>query len=345
LSDEDLKAPDLVEQMMDLAEGCFSARVVQVAAELGVADLLIDGPKSAASLAREMGAHPPSLYRLLRALASTGVLEHQSDDCFALTELGATLVSNAPRSARGGVLLYAMWWRLWEELTHSIRTGEAAAPRVYGQPFFDHVSANPELAAIFHEGMRGLNASVLPAIVNAYDFSQHGLIVDVGGGHGTLLAAALEAAPASKGLLFDLPSVVEGARTTLTQQGLAERVLCVAGDMFDSLPSGGDAYLLKWILHDWDDEACAKILDKVRAAMRADGRLLIVDRLLPARATASPASQRMMMIDLRMLVGVRGRERTEAEMRDLLNRSGLDVVQIIATTTPTSIVVARLTKE
>lgn len=334
---------DLNAQMMDLAAGCFAARAVHVAAELGIADLLGDGPRAADALARETRTHAPSLYRLLRALASVGVLEHQADDLFALTELGATLVSNAPGSTRAGVLLFGMWWGTWEQLAHSVRTGEPAATRVFGQPVFEHLAMNGALSATFHEGMSGLNASLLPAIVEAYEFAQHHVIVDVAGGHGTLLATVLEAAPASTGVLFDLPEVLEVAQAALYQRGLEARVRCIAGDMMESVPSGADAYLLKWILHDWDDEVCATILANVRAAMQPGSRLLIVDRVLPERADADAATARMMMTDLRMLAALGGRERTATQLRDLLEAAGLRTEEIIATGTPCSVIVASLT--
>jgi hypothetical protein len=329
-------------QMMQLASGYFVARAIHVAAELGLADRLADGPRDADSLAAATGTHAPSLYRLLRALAATGVFEHRDDDTFALTPLGQTLRDDVPGSVKRGVTMFhqPMFWRSWEALEHSVRSGRPALDHVFGQPVFEYLAANPEAARRYDGGMTGLNAALLPAIVAAYEFGHFGRIVDVAGGHGSLLAAVLERVPHAEGVLLDLPHVAAVARETFASRGLGSRAQAVAGSMFDAVPARGDAYLLKWILHDWDDAACSAILARIRAAAPAHARLLVVERVLPERATASLQVRTMMMADLLMMIHLTGRERTEREFRELLAGAGWRFSRILPTACPLSIIEA-----
>jgi hypothetical protein len=329
-------------QMMQLATGYFVSRALHVAAELGLADRLAEGPHDAATLAAATGTHAPSLYRLLRALAATGVFEHREDDTFALTPLGATLRDGEPGSVKAGVMMFhqPMFWRSWEALAHSVRTGEPALDHVFGAPVFEYLAAHPEAARRYDGGMTGLNAALLPAIVAAYDFGRFGRVVDVAGGHGSLLAAVLERVPHAEGVLLDLPHVAAVARETFAARGFGGRAQVVAGSMFETVPARGDAYLLKWILHDWDDAACGAILARIRAAAPAHARLLVVERVLPERATASLPVRTMMMADLLMMIHLTGRERTEAEFRALLDGAGWRLVRVIPTGCPLSIIEA-----
>jgi hypothetical protein len=328
-------APDLPPpaQLMVLATGYFTARAVYVAARLGIADLLAGRTRDADDLARATDTHAPTLYRFLRALAAAGVLEHTADDRFALTAVGGALRADAPDSVRAGVLMFhhPMFWRSWEELLYSVRTGRPALDQVFGQPVFEYLATTPDAAAAYDGGMTGLNKALIPAIVAAGDFTRFDVIVDVAGGHGSLLAAVLAAAPRARGVLVDLPHVTAVARRTFAERGLADRTEVVTGSMFESVPAGGDAYVLKWILHDWDDAACVSILGNVRAAIRPEGRLLIVDRVLPERAAASLALRTAMMADLLMLVHLTGRERTEREFRGLLEASGFRLERVLPT--------------
>jgi len=329
-------------QLLQLATGYFTARAVYVAAVLGIADLLDGRVRDAADLARETGTHAPTLYRLLRALAAAGVLEHTDDDRFALTPVGATLRARAPDSTRPGVLMFhhPMFWRSWEELLYSVRTGRPALDEVFGKPVFEYLATTPDAAAAYDGGMTGLNKAIIPAIVRAGDFARFGSVVDVAGGHGSLLAAILEAAPRARGILVDLAHVTEVAQRNFAERGLAERAEVVTGNMFESVPAGGDAYVLKWILHDWDDAACVAILKNVRAAIGPEGRLLIVDRVLPERAEASLAMRTVMMADLLMLIHLTGRERTEREFRALLEASDFRLVQVRPTGTQLAVIEA-----
>jgi hypothetical protein len=329
-------------QLMLLATGYFTARAIYVAATLGIADLLDGRVRDADDLARETGTHAPTLYRFLRALAAAGVLEHTAEDRFGLTPVGATLRARAPDSTRPGVMMFhhPMFWRSWEELLYSVRTGRPALDEVFGKPVFEYLATTPDAAAAYDGGMTGLNRAIIPAIVKACDFTRFGSIVDVAGGHGSLLASILDAAPRARGVLVDLAHVTEVARRNLAERGLAERAEVVTGNMFESVPAGGDAYVLKWILHDWDDAACALILRNVRAAIGPEGRLLIVDRVLPERAAASLAMRTAMMADLLMLIHLTGRERTEREFRALLESSGFGLQRVVPTGTQLSVIEA-----
>jgi hypothetical protein len=337
-------APDLppASELMQLATGYFTARAVYVAAALGIADLLDGRVRDADELARETGTHAPSLYRLLRALAAAGILEHTAEDRFALTAVGATLRARAPDSTRAGVMMFhhPMFWRSWEELAYSVRAGRPALDRVFGMPVFEYLAATPDAAAAYDGGMTGLNRLINAPVVEACDFARFNLIVDVAGGHGSFLAAILEAAPRARGLLVDLAHVTEVARKNLAERGLASRAEVVTGNIFESVPAGGDAYVLKWIVHDWDDAACGAILSTVRAAIRPAGRLLIVERILPERADASPSMRAMMMADLLMMIHLAGRERTEREFRALLDASGFRLERIVPTGTQLSVIEA-----
>lgn len=329
-------------QMMQLATGYFVSRAIHVAAQLGLADRLAGGPLDAASLATQTGMDERSLYRLLRALAATGVFEHCDDDRFALTALGATLQSDVPGSVRAGVMMFhhPMFWRSWEALHHSVATGRPALDQVFGAPMFEYLAGDAEAARHYDGGMTGLNAALLPAIVAGYDFTPFHHIVDVAGGHGSLLAAVLERAPHAQGTLVDLPHVAVVARETFAARQFGSRATAIDGSMFESVPGGADAYLLKWILHDWDDDACVAILRCIRAAAPAHARLLVIERVLPARATPSLAIRSMMMIDLTMMIHLTGHERTEAEFRPLFERAGWTLERIVPTACPLSILEA-----
>jgi hypothetical protein len=329
-------------QMMQLATGFFVSRAIFVAAELEIADRLAGGPLDAAALAAQTGTHARSLYRLLRALAAAGVFEHREDDRFALTPLGATLRSDAPGSVRAGVIMFhqPMFWRSWEALRHSVDSGRPALDHVFGAPVFEYLAGDPEAARHYDGGMTGLNAALLPAIVAAYDFTPFRSIVDVAGGHGSLLAAVLERAPHAHGTLIDLPHVAAVARETFASRNLGTRASAVDGSMFESVPAGADAYLLKWILHDWDDAACHAILRRIRAAAPPHARLLVIERVLPERASASPAVRAMMMADLTMMIHLTGHERTEAEFRPLFEQAGWTLARILPTACPLSILEA-----
>ncbi len=308
--------------------GFERTQLLYVMAALGLADHLRDGPKSSAALAEAAGAHPHALARLLRALASLGVVDYVAPDTFALTPLSACLLSDAPGSLRTVALAAgALNYRAWGELLHSVTTGQTAFGRAHGVGFFDYLGQHPDLAGLFDEQMAGGFERRNAAIVAAYDFSALRTIVDVGGGHGGLIAAILAAYPSLRGILVDLPHVVAGAAPVLAAAGVADRCRVVAGDFFQAVPAGGDAYLLAGVLHDWDDAAAAVILRNCRAALAGDGRVLVAEQVAPPDNAPFPAA----LLDIAMLVHTGGRERTAAEFEALFSTAGLRLANIIRT--------------
>ena len=311
---------------------------ILVAANLGLADLLKDGPLSIADLAEATGTHAGSLYRMLRALASRGIFSEDADGRFSLTALADPLRSDAPDSIHNWALFVGSEAELqtWAHLSYSVRTGKPAFEHVFGKRWFDYLDEQPEMARIFNHLMTGGSTSDAAAIIEAYDFSVYRKIVDIGGGHGALLAHILEQNPQSSGVLFDAPSVIAGATgaiDTQVNQGRAEKV---AGNFFEAVPNGGDAYVLKYIIHDWDDERAIMILKNCRQAMAENGRVLLVEMVIPAGNAPSPGK----FLDLEMLLYFHSRERTEAEYRDLLQQAGLELITITPTASPFSIIEA-----
>jgi len=306
--------------LMPLINGFMAARVVHVAAELGIADLLAAGAKSTETLAGEAGANVPALHRLLRALASLGVIDELEPGRFALNEMGEQLRGGVPDSVRNLALMFGSErvWRSWGELRHSILTGTPAFRHVFGVEAFEFLARDPKQAAVFNEAMAEITRQVAKDLVTAYDFASFSKIVDVGGGNGTLIATILDSAPKLRGILFDSSSGSAEASEQLRTRGVLERCEVIAGDFFHSVPKGGDAYILKNIIHDWDDERSATILKNCRNAISAGGKLLLVERVMPARIHASAGHQRWTMLDMHMLVMLGGRERTEEEFRSLL---------------------------
>ena len=311
--------------LMQLLAGFRYSQAIYVAARLGVPDLLADGPRPNDEIAREAGADPDTLYRLLRALAAIGVLHEDDERRFALTPLGEPLRSDVPGSLHGWVLLIGrpFLWRSWANLEHSIRTGENAFRALHGTDIWEWRADRPEESAVFDGAMRALTGASNRAVLEAYDLGRFGTIVDVGGGNGAFLAAILEAHPAVRGVLFDQAHVIDGAGPVLTD--VADRVSIVAGSFFDSVPRGGDAYILKWIVHDWEDEQAIALLRVCRAAMSTEATLLVIERIL-APPNEGPEGK---FSDLNMLVLPGGRERTEDEYRDLFERAGLRLTRTV----------------
>lgn len=322
--------------LMPLITGFMPARVVYVAAHLGIADLLAGGAKTAETLACETETHAPSLHRLLRALASLGLLDEIEPGRFVLTAAGAHLRTSVPGSLRNLALMFGgeQSWRSWGDLLHSVRTGESATQHLYGLDSFEFLAAHPEQAVIFNAAMADITRQVVHAVVASYDFSCFRTIVDVGGGNGTLIAAILAGAPVLRGIVFDLLTGNAEAPQQLAAAGVAERCEVVAGDFFRSVPNGADAYILKSVIHDWDDDRSVLILKNCRRAISGNGKLLLVERVMPARMETSPSHQRMAMIDINMLAVPGGRERTEAEYRALFAAAGFTLAQILPLSAP-----------
>lgn len=324
--------------LLELAQGAWVTQALYAAATLRFADHLADGPLSSDDVARRAGSDPGATFRVLRALASKGVFRLRRDGRFSLTPLGRALRwddagTMAPMIAMVGS---AEHWEHWGHLVDAVRTGETAAEAVRGMPMFDYLETNPEYAARFNDAMTGVSKMAIAATVPAYDFTAHRRIVDVGGGHGALLAAVLRSAPAAEGVLFDLPSVAAGAGPVLSAAGVSERCTVTGGSFFEAVPDGGDAYLMKTIIHDWDDDKALAILRHVRSAITTGGRLLLFEMVLPEGAPPHPG----LFLDLEMLVHAGGRERTADEYSSLLARAGFRQLGVIPTGGPMSIVEA-----
>jgi hypothetical protein len=322
---EETGAPP-ADEMFRMISGFWVSRAVFAAARLGIADHLENGPRTAEELAPPTGTHAPSLYRLLRALADAGVFEEDGQQRFRLTPLGETLRTDAPGSLRDfAITMLGMdHYQAWEHLVHSVTTGGVAFEHRFGIPVFEYYARNEENGTLFNRSLAAITEATERAILEAYDFSRFGTIVDVGGGYGRLLGSILSANPTSHGVLHEQPHVIEGACQHLESQGLAGRCRVVAGDFFREVPSGGDAYLLKWILHDWNDTPALWILRHCRQAIRKDGRLLIFESVVPPAGQASPAR----WMDLNMMVMVGGKERTEQEYRELLGAAGFELLAV-----------------
>nr|WP_246422058.1 acetylserotonin O-methyltransferase [Nocardiopsis mwathae] len=313
------------------------ARLLQIAAELGLGDLLADGPRSAHDLAAATGTHPEALYRMLRVLAACGVFTETAPGSFALTAAGAPLRSDHHCSVRATLAFDGVIGRALFDSAHSVRTGEATFPRVFGASLFDYLADHPEHAALFNTAMQELSRPVLRAVLDAYDFSAARRIVDVGGGNGTLLSTVLRTAPDAHGVVFDVPHVAEAARDRLRAEGLADRCTAVGGDFFHKAPEDGDLYILKWILHDWPDDRAAGILRCCAQAMAPGGRVLLVEQVIPPGDTPHPGKA----MDFSMLALLDGCERTEEEFAALLGRADLRIERIIPTASPFSLIEAR----
>jgi ubiquinone/menaquinone biosynthesis C-methylase UbiE len=312
---------------MRLLNGYRVTQAIHVAATLGIADLLKDGPRFADDLAAATGSHPGALYRVLRALAAVGVFREEADRRFSLAPMGRCLCSDAERP----VGPYAAFvgrphhWQAWGDLLHSTLTGENAFRHVHGVGVWDYLANNPEEGAIFDRAMTGNSRGIAERIMSAYDFSPFGRVVDVAGGQGALLAAILAAHQTMSGILFDRPEVVARARPVLEAARVTERCEVVGGSFFEAVPEGGDAYLLKYILHDWDDAASFSILRACRRACGPNAKLLVMERVVapPNEGTETKIS------DLNMLVSPGGKERTGKEFVALLASAGFRMERIV----------------
>lgn len=325
--------------LTQMINGYWVTQSLHVAARLGIADLLADGPKTVEALAQSSGAEPRSLYRLLRALASLGVFAETADGQFTLTPLAEPLRSDVPGSLRG-VAIYSgdpEHYRAWGDLYYSVTSGDRAFDHVFGARVFDYMAGHPDVAQTFDRAMIGYTTEGARAVVANYDFSGLAHIVDVAGGQGTLLAEILKANPTARGTLFEMPHVIERAGAFLAAQGVGDRCTLTAGDFFQSVPEGGDAYLLKWIMHDWEDELAVAILRNCRRAMGPGARLLLAEAVIPPGN--DPFFGKLM--DLNMLVMTGGSERTEAEFRALLATAGFELTAVVPTGGIVDIVEAR----
>jgi len=327
-------------QLLLMLEGKRLAQCIYVAAKLGVADLLIDGPKPIDELAAATGCQPRPLYRVLRALGSHGVFAELPDRRITLTPLAEYLRSDIPGSVRHMAIVTGddAIWRPWGQILHTLRTGEPAFTHVFGQDVFAYMKERPELAGAFDDAMTAFSQRHSPAIASSFDFSRFGVIADIGGGHGYQLSAILRANPAANGVLFDQPHVIAGARPVLEDAGVADRVVLIGGDLFGDIPAGADAYVLTAVLHDWNDADAEAILRRVRVAIggRREARLLVIESVIPP----GNAWHLGKLIDIEMLVNVGGMERTADEWQTVLQNTGFGIVGVSPTIGPYSIIEA-----
>jgi O-methyltransferase domain/Dimerisation domain len=321
--------------MLQLLNGAHVAGAVSCVAQLGIPDLVEAGPKSAEELANQIDAQPQALYRLMRATASVGVLSEGPDGKFSETPMSAVLRENANPSLRGLAIMGGREWhgQGWSHLEYCVRTGKQALDRIYGMPIFEFLKQHPEEAQIFDQTMTGLSTIDGPAVADAYAFDGIRSIVDVGGGHGFLLATILARNPQMRGTLYDAPHVVDGAKNGPLKP-LTERCTFASGDMFSSMPAGADAYIMKHIIHDWPDDLCLKILKACRKHVTTGGKLLVVDNVIQPGNDFSPGK----FLDLQMLIFPGGRERTEKEFRELFAAAGWQLSRVILTAVSESIV-------
>ncbi|MDQ4148488.1 MAG: acetylserotonin O-methyltransferase [Actinomycetota bacterium] len=309
-----------VARLQDIGIGYWKSQALYVAAKLGIADHLRERPKTADELAAEVGAHSPSLFRVLRFLASLGVFDTGPDGAFSLNSLAEPLLTTSQGSTRDWVIMLGEEFYLaWGMLLDTVKDGKDSFRHTFGQGLFEYLARHPEYAKTFDRAMAA-GSTFFDAVPSAYDFSPHRTVADVGGGNGAMLAAILTANTALRGVLFDAPSVLESARANLEAQGVLERCELVAGDFFESIVGGGDVYIFSRVLHDWTDEQCVTILENCRRSISPDGRVLIIERLIPGSyAIAS---------DINMLAVTGGRERSREEFASLLQEAGFELLAV-----------------
>jgi hypothetical protein len=316
-------------QVMQIMTSPIVAQSLYAAVSLGVPDQLKAGPKTVDDLASSVGADAGALFRVLRALASVGVFSLTDDGRCALTPAAECLCTDVAHGLRDMVLMMGSRWRLraWEEIVHSVKTGKAAFDAVFGVGPFEYFRHHPEAASVFHRAMVSYTSTVAAALADAYDLSGCSTLVDVAGGHGYLLATLLQRNPHLRGVLFDLPEVVAGAEPLLEQSGVADRCRVVGGSFFEEVVAGGDVYVMKQIIHDWDDERSLAILGNCRKAMKPSARLLLVESVIPS----GPEPAHAKLLDIEVLVALGGKERTERQYSELLAAAGLEMRRVLTT--------------
>jgi hypothetical protein len=329
--------PDPAQHLFQIGTGYILSSALFEVANAGVADHLASGPRSVAELARATATHEDALYRLLRALASVGIFAETAPRTFALTPPAELLQTNHPRSVRNMMVFIPdpFHLRVYADLGESLRTGRPAGEKTVGMPVFEYFAKHRDYSEVFNRAMTNLSAAIVPAAIEAYDFSRIGVLVDVAGGHGELLIKVLEAHPAMRGVLMDLDHVIEGATTRIAASGLDGRLQAVAGDFFQAVPPGGDAYVMKHIIHDWDDEHAVRILRNIRTAIgHTDGRLILLESVI--QAGNAPDFAKIMDLEMMTLPG--GRERTADEFAELFTRAGFELTSITRTKGPTCVI-------
>ena len=330
---------DPAQQVLQVATGYMASSCLYAAITLNVADHLKDGPLTMAELAKATGANEEALYRVLRLLASLGIFAEVSPGQFGLTPAADLLRKDVAGSLRGMAVFLPdpLHYRIYGNVMHSLSTGAPAAEFTLGMPVFQYLEKDQAYSQVFNDAMTAMSAPVANAAIEVYDFSGIGLLVDVAGGHGELLMSILRACPSVKGILADLGHVVDGAKPRIASAGLSDRMQAVACDFFQAVPAGGDAYIMKHIIHDWDDERASTILKNIATAMGTKkGKVILLESVLAAGNTPDFGK----FIDIEMLLFPGGRERTADEFRSLFERSGFHLTKIVSTKSPLSVVEA-----
>ncbi len=340
LTEASARSNVFAQQLMQISNGYLLSACLHVAVKLNVANLLADGPRPVEALATETGSNADGLYRVLRALVSIGVFSEPQPRTIALSPAAELLRRDVPGNMRD-IVLWAtnpFLMHVTSDLLHSVQTGKPAIEHLYGKPAFECFDSMPDFQQAFNEGMTAISADLAPAVLDAYDFSDVETLMDVAGGHGFFLCEALKRHPRMKGILLDLPSVMEGAKCMMCDMRLDHRCQPIAGNFFEHIPAGADAYFMQHIIHDWSDEQALKILGNVRQALagRPGGRLILVDMVLPEGAKPHPAK----LLDLLMLMFPGGRERTESQWRDLLAGAGFTLTRTVPTRAADSVIEA-----
>ena len=323
--------------ILQTACGMLISQALGVAARSGIADLLRDGPKTSAEMAESTSSHEGALFRILRSLASAGIFRETEPRTFSNTPVSELLRSDVPNSMRSSVIFMAEPWHadVWKHMPHSVQTGENVWKKALGSDVFDYFGANPEAAEVFNNTMTEMSAGVASEVVDAYDFAGIDTLADIAGGHGYILSQILKANPEINGILFDLPQVIDGADALLQKHGVANRVEKTTGDFFKSVPAA-DAYIMKHIIHDWNNERAILILKNIHAAMNGDGKVLLVETVVPEGNDPHWSK----LIDLEMLTATGGLERTEEEYRELFANAGFRLNRIVPTRSPFSVLEA-----
>lgn len=321
------------QQLLEYMIGGWTTQAIHVAADLGIADLLTDGPQTANELAERADSDGESLYRVLRALATIGVFAEDESRKFSLTPLAESLKSDTRESLRAfGIMMGAEFYQSLGNLLHSVRTGEQGFEKAFGLPFFKYMTDHPDRHSIYDTAMMVHGIAETEPMLDAYDFSPFHTVVDVGGGNGRMLAAILDRYPTVQGILFDLPAVVDRSRTIIAGLGLSKRCQAVGGDFFAAVPAA-DAYVLRHIIHDWDDNDAVSILRNCRKAMNPNGRILLVETVIPP--LNEPCFGKW--LDLMMLI-IGGRERTHQQYQQLFSQAGLKLERVVSTTHEVSVI-------
>jgi hypothetical protein len=325
-------------QLVEMATASFITMIVHGAAKFAIADHLADGPKTTEALALATRTHAPSLYRLMRTLAALGILSEGPLHTFSLTLLGEALKKDAPGAARETILTFGgpHIWLGMSEFPYSVQTGKTGVEKVYGMSAFDWLAQHPEEASYFSKAMIGVHGAEPPAVAAAFDFPRSGTLVDVGGATGHMLTTVLARHSGLRGVLFDMPHVAKEAAELIASRGLSSRITVETGSFFERVPTGADLYLLSHIIHDWSEAQCLTILENCRNAMNPGGRLLVVEMVLPPGNTMHPGK----ILDMMMLVGAGGQERTQEEYRALLDEAGFELTRVIPTQSPVSVIEA-----